>query len=130
MNATGEHDTRNYYDSIATKQTWMLKPFMMQLLAVICQTTFGRLIPGLGVLLNPLWQLDAKVRSEVEKANAERDAKYLDMGVITEPQIARQLVIDEVYSVIDEAHIKQLELMVTPDDDNNPDSETLPAGNE
>ncbi|ENU36032.1 DUF1073 domain-containing protein [Acinetobacter parvus] len=130
MNATGEHDTRNYYDSIATKQTWTLKPFMMQLLAVICQTTFGRLIPGLGVVFNPLWQLDAKVRSEVEKANAERDAKYLDMGVITEPQIARQLVIDEVYSVIDEVHIKQLELMVTPDEDNNPDSETPPAGNE
>lgn len=130
MNATGEHDTRNYYDSIATKQTWMLKPFMMQLLAVICQTTFGRLIPGLGIVFNPLWQLDAKVRAEVEKANAERDAKYLDMGVITEPQIARQLLIDEVYSVIDEAHIKQLELMVMPDDDNNPDSETPPAGNE
>ncbi|MCJ0828820.1 DUF1073 domain-containing protein [Acinetobacter sp. NIPH1876] len=130
MNATGEHDTRNYYDSIATKQTWTLKPFMLQLLAVICQATFGRQIPGLGIVFNPLWQLDAKVRAEVEKANAERDAKYLEMGVITEPQIARQLLIDEVYSVIDEQHIKQLELMVTPDDDNNPDSETPPAGNE
>ncbi len=130
MNATGEHDTRNYYDSIATKQIWMLKPFMMRLLAVICQATFGRLLPGLGIVFNPLWQLDAKVRSEVEKANAERDSKYLEMGIITEPQIARQLVIDEVYSVIDEKHIKQLELMVTLDDDNNSDTETPPAGSE
>lgn len=128
MNATGEHDTRNYYDSIATKQTWTLKPFMLQLLAVICQATFGRQIPGLGIVFNPLWQLDAKVRAEVEKANSERDAKYLEMGIITEPQIARQLVIDEVYSVIDEKHIKQLELMVNLDDDDNPDSETPPAG--
>ncbi|MCH7318680.1 DUF1073 domain-containing protein [Acinetobacter sp. ANC 5659] len=128
MNATGEHDTRNYYDSIATKQTWTLKPFMLQLLAVICQATFGRQMPGFGIVFNPLWQLDAKVRAEVEKANAERDAKYLDMGVITEPQIARQLIIDEVYSVIDEKHIKQLDLMVSVDDDNNPDSETPPAG--
>ncbi|MGQ0439100.1 anti-CBASS protein Acb1 family protein [Bacillus sp. B-TM1] len=32
---TGEHDTRNYYDSIATKQIWSLKPFMMKLLRVI-----------------------------------------------------------------------------------------------
>ena len=130
LNATGEHDTRNYYDSIATKQTWMLKPFMMKLLAVICQATFGRLLPGLGIVFNPLWQLDAKVRSEVEKANAERDSKYLEMGIITEPQIARQLVIDEVYSVIDEKHIKQLELMVTLDDDNNSDTETPSAGSE
>ncbi|MFA3316842.1 DUF1073 domain-containing protein, partial [Acinetobacter baumannii] len=102
MNATGEHDTRNYYDSIATKQIWSLKPFMMKLLRVIVQATFGRQIPSLDVVFNPLWQLDAKVRSEVEKANAERDSKYLEMGIITEPQIAKQLVIDGVYSVIDE----------------------------
>lgn len=130
MNATGEHDTRNYYDSIATKQTWSLKPFMMKLLRVIVQTTFGRQIPSLDVVFNPLWQLDAKVRSEVEKSNAERDAKYLEMGVITEPQIARQLVIDEVYSVIDEKYIKQLELMVNLDDDDNSDTEAPPAANQ
>lgn len=130
MNATGEHDTRNYYDSIATKQIWSLKPFMMKLLRVIVQTTFGRQIPSLDVVFNPLWQLDAKVRSEVEKANAERDAKYLEMGIITEPQIARQLLIDGVYSVIDEEHIKELEIMVKRNDDDNSDSETPPPAGE
>lgn len=130
MNATGEHDTRNYYDSIATKQTWMLKPFMMQILDVICQTTFGRVFPNLDIVFNPLWQLDAKVRSEVEKANSERDAKYLEMGIITEPQIARQLLIDGVYSVIDEAHIKELEIMVKLNVDDNSDAETTPPTGE
>ncbi|MDC4618916.1 DUF1073 domain-containing protein [Acinetobacter baumannii] len=130
MNATGEHDTRNYYDSIATKQTWMLKPFMMQILDVICQTTFGRVFPNLDIVFNPLWQLDAKVRSEVEKANSERDAKYLEMGIITEPQIARQLLIDGVYSVIDEAHIKELEIMVKLNVDDHSDAETTPAASE
>ncbi|QNW93727.1 DUF1073 domain-containing protein [Acinetobacter seifertii] len=130
MNATGEHDTRNYYDSIATKQTWMLKPFMMQILDVICQTTFGRVFPNLDIVFNPLWQLDAKVRSEVEKANSERDAKYLEMGIITEPQIARQLLIDGVYSVIDEAHIKELEIMVKLNVDDNSDAETTPPASE
>ncbi|HGK6857770.1 TPA: DUF1073 domain-containing protein [Acinetobacter baumannii] len=131
MNATGEHDTRNYYDSIATKQIWSLKPFMMKLLKVIVQTTFGRQFPSLDIVFNPLWQLDAKVRSEVEKANAERDAKYLEMGIITEPQIARQLLIDGVYSVIDEKHIKELETMVKLNDNDNSDPETThPAGEE
>ena len=130
MNATGEHDTRNYYDSIATKQTWSLKPFMMKLLRVIVQTTFGRQIPSLDVVFNPLWQLDAKVRSEVEKANAERDAKYLEMGIITEPQIARQLLIDGVYSVIDEEHIKELETMVKLNDNDNSDPKTPPPAGE
>ena len=62
---------------------------------------------------------DVRNRSEVEKANAERDEKYLGMSVITEPQIARQLIIDGVYSVIDEKHIKELETMVTANDDDN-----------
>ncbi|HFG7034920.1 DUF1073 domain-containing protein [Acinetobacter baumannii] len=130
MNATGEHDTRNYYDSIATKQIWSLKPFMMKLLRVIVQTTFGRQIPSLDVVFNPLWQLDAKVRSEVEKANAERDSKYLEMGIITEPQIARQLLIDGVYSVIDEEHIKGLETMVKLNDNDNSDPQTPPPAGE
>lgn len=130
MNATGEHDTRNYYDSIATKQIWSLKPFMMKLLRVIVQTTFGLQFPNLDVVFNPLWQLDAKVRSEVEKANAERDSRYLEMGIITEPQIAKQLVIDGVYSVIDEKHIKELETMVKLNDDDNSDPETPPPAGE
>ena len=87
----------------------------------MCQSTFGRQLPDLDVVFNPLWQLDAKVRSEVEKANAERDEKYLNMAIITEPQIARQLQIDGVYSVIDEKHIKELETMVKPNDDDNSD---------
>lgn len=124
MNATGEHDTRNYYDSIATKQVWQLKPILMKFLAVICQSTFGRQLPALDVVFNPLWQLDAKIRSEVEKANSERDAKYLEMGIITEPQIAKQLVIDGVYSVMDEKHIKELENMVEAYDDTDPNAET------
>ncbi|MCU4551608.1 DUF1073 domain-containing protein [Acinetobacter nosocomialis] len=130
MNATGEHDTRNYYDSIATKQTWSLKPLMMKLLKVIVQTTFGRQIPSLDVVFNPLWQLDGKVRAEVEKFNSERDQRYLEMGIVTEPQIARQLVIDGVYSVIDEAHIKELEIMVKLNVDDHSDAETTPPASE
>ena len=122
MNATGEYDTRNYYDTIATKQEWHVKPILMKFLAVICQSTFGRQTPELNVVFNPLWQLDAKVRAEVEKANAERDEKYLNMGIITEPQIARQLNIDGVYSVIGEDHIKLLETMVVANDDDSTDS--------
>ena len=127
MNATGEHDTRNYYDSITTKQEWMLKPILMKFLAVICQSTFGKQFPDLDVVFNPLWQLDAKTRAEVEKANAERDEKYLNMGIITEPQIARQLNVDGVYSVIDDAHIKLLESMVNTDDDQDPSAFKAPT---
>lgn len=111
MNATGEHDTRNYYDSINTKQEWTLRPRLMQLLGFMCLSAFGRVIPGLNIVFNPLWQLDAKTRAEVEKANAERDEKYLGMRVITEAQLAKQLVIDGVYSVIAPDHIQLLDAL-------------------
>ncbi|MFH4347352.1 DUF1073 domain-containing protein, partial [Acinetobacter baumannii] len=53
-----------------------------------------------------------------------------EMGIITEPQIAKQLVIDGVYSVIDEAHIKELETMVKLNDNDNSDPETTPPAGE
>ena len=111
MNATGEYDTRNYYDMINTRQEWNLKPRLMDILNFICLGLFGRVIPGLNIVFNPLWQLDAKTRAEVEKNNAERDAKYLEMRVINEAQLAKQLVIDGVYSVITPEHIQFLETL-------------------
>lgn len=109
MNATGEHDSRNYYDTVAGYQQDYLKPVIDQLMDIIS----GYLLNGRPITLtfNPLWQLDAKTRSEVEKNNAERDIKYLEAGVIDEAQIAKQLVEEGTYTVIDTAHIKLLESM-------------------
>ncbi|MCB2301185.1 DUF1073 domain-containing protein, partial [Acinetobacter baumannii] len=44
--------------------------------------------------------------------------------------IARQLLIDGVYSVIDEEHIKELETMVKLNDNDNSDPETPPPAGE
>lgn len=108
MNATGEHDMRNYYDTVASYQNWYLRPVLEQLLAMICSYLA---LPQVEFDFVPLWQLDAKTRSEVEKNNAERDIRYLEAGIITEGQTAKQLVEDGTYTVIDEAHIKLLESM-------------------
>lgn len=106
MNATGEHDLTNYYDTVASYQNWYLRPILEQLFALI-----GGYL-GVGAVdfeFNPLWQLNAKNRSEVEKTNAEKDKIYLELGIITESQIARQLVADGSYTVIDDNHIKLLD---------------------
>ena len=118
MNSTGEHDTRNYYDTIATKQTWQLKPVLMDLLDVVTRSLFNKPIGNLDVEFNSLWQLDPKTRAEVEKSNSDRDKNYLEVGVINEAQVARQLVQDGTYTVIDDAHIKLLESMVGNNDSN------------
>lgn len=106
MNATGEHDVRNYYDTVASYQHWYLRPVLERLMTLIC----GYLgLPKVTFTFTPLWQLDEKTRSEVEKNNAEKDIKYLEAGIITEAQIAKQLVEEGTYTVIDDTHIKLLE---------------------
>lgn len=117
LNSTGEHDTRNYYDSIATAQEWMLKPVLMDLLDVVMRSVFGAPLAGLDVVFNPLWQLDPKTRAEIEKANSERDKTYLEAGVINEVHVVKQLVEDGTYTVIDEQYIKDLEAMVEQQND-------------
>lgn len=117
MNSTGEHDTRNYYDSIATLQNWMLKPVLMDVLDVVMRSVFNQPLTAFEVVFNPLWQLDPKTRAEIEKANSERDKTYLEAGVITEAHVVQQLVEDGTYTVIDEQHIKDLQAMVEQQND-------------
>lgn len=114
MSSTGEHDTRNYYDRLATDQSWTLRPLLYKLLTLICQSTFGSVPSGFGFEFQPLWQLEPKIRAEVEKANSERDKVYVELAVLTPAQVARQLRDDGTYTVIDDAHIKLLEAMDVP----------------
>ena len=84
--------------------------------------SLGFAIDDLGLIFNPLWQTDSKVKSEIEKSNSERDSTYLTLGIVTEAQIARQLVDDGTYTVIDDAHIALLDSMAGALDDTTDDS--------
>lgn len=110
LNSTGDFDMRSYYDSISIQQEHSLKRPIERIIACILEVD-GLDADDIGLTFNSLWQLDDKTRSEVEKNNAERDAKYIELGVITESQVARQLVDDGTYTVIDEQHITLLEGM-------------------
>lgn len=107
MNSTGEHDLKNYYDTVGSYQRDYLRPVLRLLLNIV--TGYLSLNANdISLIFSPLWQVDEKTLSEIEKNNAERDMKYLDSGVITEAQIAKQLVEQETYTVIDDEHIKLL----------------------
>lgn len=111
MNSTGEHDTRNYYDRIATDQAWILRPLLNTLFTLLCQSTFGSKPKNFSFAFNPLWQLDPIIRAELEKTNSDRDKTYIELGILTEAQVARQLRDDGTYTVIDDEHIATLESM-------------------
>lgn len=119
LNNSGEFDLRNYYDRIATDQNWILRPLLNRLFMVILKSLFGVIPAGFNFVFYPLWQLDIKTRSEVEKNNTERDIKYLEKGIVTEAMIAKQLQQDGTYDFLDDAHIKVLEQMAGQIDDNS-----------
>lgn len=106
LSATGEHDLKNYYDTVGSYQRDYLRPVLQRLLNMIS----GYLLPNedITLIFSPLWQIDEKTLSEIEKNNADRDIKYLENAVITEAQIAKQLVEQDTYTVIDDEHIALL----------------------
>lgn len=110
LNNSGEFDLRSYYDRVNTEQNWMLKPLLDLLMPVLYRNIYGQAPSGMKILFNALWQLDAKTRSEIEKNNKDRDEAYLERGIITDAQVAKQLREDKVYDFLTDDHIKALEL--------------------
>lgn len=123
LSATGEHDLKNYYDTVGSYQRDYLRPVLRTLLNIIS----GYLLPDsidLEITFSPLWQVDEKTLSEIEKNNAERDIKYLENGIITEAQTAKQLIEQGTYTVIDDAHIALLDGLNMELDDAKPTGTT------
>lgn len=63
MNATGESDMRNYYDSVSQKQEGEMHQGMVNIAMATAQSEGIALPDDFGIEFNPLWQL-----TEVEKA--------------------------------------------------------------
>jgi hypothetical protein len=65
LNATGESDTRNYYDAINQSQELRLRRGMTALVQVQAQSKGIRLPDGWGFKFNPLWQMSDKDKGEI-----------------------------------------------------------------
>jgi len=126
LNATGESDMRNYYDSIKSQQETSLDPHMELIDEMVARSLWGDVPDGIKEYKwNPLWQESDAERATREFNNAQRDQIYLLNGVITEAHVAEQLMQDKVYSTIDEKHVKELQGAI--DEGNNENEELLNA---
>lgn len=92
MNATGESDTRNWYDDLSSEQETELQPKLERLFRLMWLAKDG---PTGGVepasweiTFNPLWAPTAKEQAEVRKLTCEADDIDIRNGVIM-PQEAR-----------------------------------------
>lgn len=108
MNATGEGDLKNYYNSIRSKQLVQLDPGMRVLDEVLVRSALGYFPDNYNYIWNPLSQSDPLQAAQAGAATAQRDITYLQQGVITQAQIARNLEANETYQ-FEDGYIDSLE---------------------
>jgi phage-related protein (TIGR01555 family) len=101
MNATGENDTRNYYDKVKTEQKTVMGPQLSRLDEVFIRSVFGTRPEELHYDWRSLWQLDEKDSADVALKKAQAFKIDVDSGVI-DPQVMRdarqnQLIEDGTY---------------------------------
>ena len=87
LNATGENDLQQYYDTIMNKLETHIKPQLDKLIQHVGRTMSKR-DGEYGVEeFNSLWEMDDKQKAEIGKIQAETWAMYLDRNIITEEYV-------------------------------------------
>jgi len=89
MSATGDSDTRNYYDRIASDQENMLTPAMRQLDEVLIRSALGTRPKEVYYEWRPLWQMDDVQRASIAKQKADALAIYDTHGLVPHDALAK-----------------------------------------
>ena len=100
LNATGEGDLKNYYDTIRSYQKKDYKP-LLDILDFIMVKNLG--LPDdsdVAYEFNSLFQMTPEQKSTLEMNNATRDAVYLDRDVVSPVTIAKELKQSDTYTNI------------------------------
>lgn len=113
LNATGEGDMGNYYNSIRSKQNTHLDPAIHPLDEVLVRSALGYMPDDFNYEWNALEQLNDKEVAEAAKLRADTDIAYLESNVIQVSQVQRNLQSAEQYQ-FDDAKIAELEKLEDP----------------
>jgi phage-related protein (TIGR01555 family) len=123
LNATGDSDTRNYYDMLASLQESDLTPTLAALDEWLIMSATGARDPAVFYEWNPLWQLTPTEKATRDKTVAETAKIYADMGAIPDDAMAaavqNRLIEDGVFpgleAALEEAE-KQAALEMDPEE--------------
>lgn len=110
LNATGEHDLRNYYDYISIEQEDKLLEPLTYLDMILSQNVWGDQ-KDLPFSFDSLWQEDPTQKATREHTQAQMDEIYLNLGVITEFQVLQELKERGTYSNITDEDLSRMEQM-------------------
>lgn len=101
LNATGDSDTRNYYDRLSSDQKTDITPTIEPLDEIIIRSALGSRPEDIFYNWNPLWQLSDAEEADVAKKKAETFQIDVSAGLIPSLALAEarvnQLVEDGTY---------------------------------
>lgn len=102
LNATGESDTRNWYDDLRAEQEDKLRPQIERLVHLVCiskQGPMGGRIPkDMRVVFLPLWQMDDVQEAEYRLKVAQTDEVYIRNQVLDPEEVAVSRFGGDVFS--------------------------------
>jgi phage-related protein (TIGR01555 family) len=147
LNATGDSDTRNYYDNIRAKQHSRQSSSMWALDEALIRHVIGDRPKDVTYSWVSLWQPSPKESADVALVKAQTTAIYIASNLFTQDElrnsVADQLIADGVYPTLDQ-HMTETAagtelmgadpLLAAPDDPNadptlpvDPNAEPAPA---
>lgn len=109
LNATGDNDIRNYYDSVSAKQNLQLRPQLDAFDEVFIRSVLGAMPDDFRYEFNSLWQMSDKETADIQKVNADRDKIYIDAGVILEGTVAKDLKENGVYKNLTDEDVEMVD---------------------
>lgn len=110
LNATGEGDKKNYYDSIRSQQNGSLSVSMRQLDEVLVRSATGSFPDDYDYVWNPLEQLDGLQVAQAQLVNMQKHSIAVQSNFATRAQVMRNLQSNEEYQY-DDDEIEQLEAL-------------------
>lgn len=127
LNATGEGDMKNYYDTIRSRQSNDYKPKLDYFDQIMARNLGISPDADLSYEFNSLFQMTPKEQADTDFVNAQRDQIYLDKGVVPEYTVAKDLKQNSTYTNLTDEHIEELEEY---DNGFEPDTDEDQLGNE
>ena len=83
MNATGESDTRNYYDYIDALRESKLRPALEKILPVLCASVWGAEPEGADIVFPPLWTPTAAEVAGIAQQKTSAIISAYQAGLLT-----------------------------------------------
>lgn len=91
MNATGESDMQNYYDSIEEKQEAYLRPIYDRLLPIMCMSEFGAVPDDLDYEFKPIRRLSDEQRVDLTSKHTSAIIEAYNVGLISQQIALKEL---------------------------------------